>query len=118
MNRYWLKIASWVLAVLAASVWLVPAQQNAAQDKGAKQGAKQVTAVPVSNEDPPAKIPIGFTSIFNGTDLTGWHISKTNHHGATPDYHVSPGGILLGSQNPVGGGGVLLTDKKYKNVEV
>jgi hypothetical protein len=75
-------------------------------------------AVPVTNEDPPAKIPIGFTAIFNGKDLTGWHVSKTNHHGTSPDYRVAPGGILLGSQNPVGGGGVLLTDKKYKDVEV
>ena len=49
-------------------------------------------AVPVTNEDPPAKIPIGFTALFNGKDLTGWHVSKTNHHGTAPDYRVAPGG--------------------------
>lgn len=62
-------------------------------------------------------IPEGFTRIFNGTDLSGWHISKTNHHGTTPDYHVVHG-MIVGSQQPLGKGGILLTDKKYKNVEV
>ena len=71
-----------------------------------------------SNEDPLPKIPIGFTSIFNGKDLSGWHISKTNHHGTTPDYHVMHEGILVATQQPFLRGGILLTDKKYKNVEV
>jgi enterochelin esterase family protein len=63
------------------------------------------------------KVPEGFTPIFNGTDLSGWHISKTNHHGATPEFRVVHG-IIVGTQNPRGRGGILLTDKKYKNVEV
>ena len=68
------------------------------------------------------KIPAGFTPIFNGTDLTGWHVSKTNHHGTTPDYRVLHG-LIVGTQNPrdaqgIGKGGILLTDKKYRNVEV
>jgi Domain of Unknown Function (DUF1080) len=67
--------------------------------------------------DPGPKIPDGFTSIFNGKDLTGWHVSRTNHHGTTPDYHVLHG-LIVGTQNPRGKGGILLTDKKYKNVEV
>jgi len=67
---------------------------------------------------PPAMhIPEGFTPIFNGKDLTGWHISKTNHHGTTPDFHVMHG-MIVATQNPLGGGGILLTDRKYKNVEV
>jgi hypothetical protein len=78
----------------------------------------QRRGLPQSNEDPLPKIPIGFTSIFNGKDLTGWHVSKTNHHGTTPDYHVMHDGILVGTQQPFLQGGVLLTDKKYKNVEV
>ena len=44
-------------------------------------------------------IPEGFTPIFNGKDLTGWHISKTNHHGTTPDYRVLHG-IIIGNQQP------------------
>ena len=67
--------------------------------------------------DPGPKVPDGFTPIFNGKDLTGWHVSKTNHHGTTPDYHVLHG-LIVGTQNPRGKGGILLTDKKYKNVEV
>lgn len=64
-----------------------------------------------------ASIPAGFTPIFNGKDLTGWHISKTNHHGTTPDWKVE-NGVLTGTQNPPGKGGILLTDKKYRNFEV
>jgi len=63
------------------------------------------------------KIPDGFTPIFNGRDLSGWHISKTNHHGTTPDFRVVHGAIV-GTQNPREQGGILLTDKKYRNVEV
>jgi hypothetical protein len=81
------------------------------------RGGRPPQAVPQSNEDPLPKIPIGFTPIFNGKDLTGWHISKTNHHGTTPDYHVLHG-VVIGTQQPLGKGGILLTDKKYKNVEV
>jgi hypothetical protein len=66
---------------------------------------------------PPMHVPDGFTPIFNGKDLTGWHISKTNHHGITPDYHVMHG-MIVATQNPLGSGGILLTDKTYKNVEV
>jgi len=62
-------------------------------------------------------VPSGFTSIFNGRDLTGWHVSKTNHHGTTPDWHVEDG-TIVGSQNPPGQGGILLTDRKYRNFEV
>ena len=68
-------------------------------------------------DDPGPTIPEGFTPIFNGKDLTGWHVSKTNHHGTTPDYRVVNGNIV-GTQNPPGKGGILLTDKKYKNFEV
>ena len=62
-------------------------------------------------------MPEGFTPLFNGRDLTGWHISTTNHHGTTPSYRVMHG-LIVGSQNPLGQGGILLTDRKYKNVEL
>jgi lysophospholipase L1-like esterase len=64
-----------------------------------------------------ASVPQGFTPIFNGKDLSGWHISKTNHHGTTPEWKVE-NGVLTGMQNPTGKGGILLTDKRYKNFEV
>jgi hypothetical protein len=66
---------------------------------------------------PPVQVPEGFTAIFNGRDLTGWHVSKTNHHGITPNYYVDHG-MILGTQRPLGGGGIVLTDRSYKNVEV
>jgi len=68
-------------------------------------------------QPPKMNVPAGFTPIFSGKDLTGWHVSKTNHHGITPDYHVMHG-LVVGTQQPLGAGGILLTDKKYKNVEV
>jgi 3-keto-disaccharide hydrolase len=68
--------------------------------------------------DPPAvKVPDGFTPIFNGRTLAGWHVSRTNHHGRTPDFFVLHGAIVA-TQNPLGGGGILLTDKTYKNFEL
>ena len=65
---------------------------------------------------PPQKIPEGFTSLFNGVNLSGWHISHTARHGHSPDFHVAHG-MILGTQNPLGGGGLLITDKKYRNFE-
>jgi hypothetical protein len=65
----------------------------------------------------PAQIPAGFTPIFNGKDLKGWHLSRTNHHGSTPNIFVENGMIVL-KQNPFGMGGILLTDKKYKDFEL
>jgi hypothetical protein len=64
-----------------------------------------------------AQIPAGFKSIFNGRNLKGWHVSRTSHQGTTPDFRVEDG-IMIVSQRPYGQGGVLLTNKKYKNFEV
>jgi hypothetical protein len=71
----------------------------------------------VPPKDAGPQVPAGFTPIFNGTDLDGWHVSRTNHHGTTPDYRVVHG-VIVGTQSPRGKGGILLTDKKYRNVEV
>jgi hypothetical protein len=76
----------------------------------------QAPAGPEPNA-PKAPVPDGFTEIFNGTDTTGWHVSRTNHHGTMPSFRVLDG-ILIGTQDPPGKGGILLTDKKYRNVEV
>lgn len=63
------------------------------------------------------KIPAGFTPIFNGNDLTGWHTSRTSHQGTTGNFYVDNGVIIL-KQRPYGQGGVLLTNKKYRNFEL
>jgi hypothetical protein len=65
----------------------------------------------------------GYVSIFSGKDLTGWHVSaETGHSGASK--HKSGGlwvvkdGAIVGSQDIPGNGGIVITDKKYKNFEV
>lgn len=63
------------------------------------------------------KVPKGFTPIFNGKDLTGWHISKTSHHGTTGNFFVKDGDLVM-MQYPYGQGGIILTDKKYKDFEL
>jgi hypothetical protein len=62
-------------------------------------------------------IPPGFTPIFNGKDLSGWHISRINHHGATEGWRAE-NGVLTGTQDKPGHGGILLTDKKYRDFEI
>lgn len=64
-----------------------------------------------------AQLPAGFQSIFNGKDLAGWHISETNHHGNTKSWKVERG-ILTAHQDPPLIGGILLTDRAYKNFEI
>ena len=64
-----------------------------------------------------AQLPEGFTSIFNSKDLKGWHVSRSTHQGTTPNFRVEDG-IIVVTQRPYGQGGVLLTDKKYKNFEL
>jgi formylglycine-generating enzyme len=63
------------------------------------------------------QLPEGFNSIFNGKNLKGWHISRTTHQGTTPNFYVE-NGVMVVTQQPYGQGGVLLTDKKYKNFEL
>jgi hypothetical protein len=62
-------------------------------------------------------IPAGFTSIFDGKDTAGWHISQTNHHGNSQGWSVKDG-VLMATQDRPGNGGILLTDKKYRDFEV
>jgi hypothetical protein len=64
-----------------------------------------------------ASIPSGFTSIFNGHDLDGWHVSEVNAHGNTKAWTVKDG-VLMGTQSPPGNGGILLTNKKYRDFEI
>jgi hypothetical protein len=63
------------------------------------------------------RIPDGFTPLFNGKDLTGWHVSRTTHQGTTPSVTVEDGAIVM-RQRPYGQGGLLLTDRKYRNFEL
>lgn len=62
------------------------------------------------------KIPEGFTSIFDGKTPKGWHWSRTVHHGTTGITAVD-NGVLILKPHPFGQGGLLLTDKVYKDFE-
>ena len=64
------------------------------------------------------KIPPGFTPIFNGRNIDGWHISRTVHHGTTGSYTVDPDGVLVMKAQPFGQGGLLLSDRSYKDFEL
>ena len=63
------------------------------------------------------RIPPGFKPIFNGKDLSGWHISRSTHQGTTPDFHVE-NGVIICREKPYGQGGLLMTDKNYRNFEL
>lgn len=65
----------------------------------------------------PPSVPAGFTPLFNGKDTTGWHVSQTNHHGNSSGWSVKDG-VLLATQDRPGNGGILLTDKRYRDFEV
>src|SRR5512143_3603584 len=89
-----------LLTAVGAAQAPTPAQGTTAQAPAAQPGV----------QDPGPRLPDGFTPIFNGKDLTGWHVSTTNHHGTTPEFRVVHG-VIVGTQQPQGKGGILLTDK-------
>jgi hypothetical protein len=64
-----------------------------------------------------AQMPSGFKSLFNGKDLNQWHTSRTSHQGTAGNFYVENGAITL-KQHPYGQGGVLLTNKKFKDFEL
>ena len=64
-----------------------------------------------------AQVPDGFRSIFNGSNLAGWHMSLTNHHGDTKEWRVFER-ALVGKQDREGNGGILLTDESFGDFEV
>lgn len=62
-------------------------------------------------------LPDGFTPLFNGRDTEGWHWSGTVHHGTTALARVDDGVLIL-EPRPYGQGGLLLTDKVYRDFEL
>ncbi len=62
-------------------------------------------------------IPKNAKRLWNGKNLQGWHISEVNHHGNTKAWTVEDG-VLTVTQDKPGNGGILLTDKTYKNFEL
>ncbi len=58
-----------------------------------------------------------FSYIIPGPRLEGWHRSATTSHGNTAAWVVTDG-VVSGTQDKPGNGGIILTDKKYKDFEV
>jgi hypothetical protein len=123
MKHRWIGRSVIVAGAIAAASWTIAARQQAAAPPAQPQitlapGLREVPDYRKTVVEPPApKIPDGFTPIFNGKDLTGWHVSQEARHGLTPDFHVAHG-MILGTQRPLGSGGLLLTDRKYRDFEL
>jgi 3-keto-disaccharide hydrolase len=119
MRGVWLSPAVFLVTLAARAVVQAPTQQPPAQPQiQLGPGLREVPDYRKVSVEPAApQVPDGFTPIFNGKDLAGWHISTTARHGVQPDFHVSHG-MILGTQKPLGSGGLLLTDKKYRNFEL
>jgi hypothetical protein len=67
-----------------------------------------LAATACAADPPPAnELEKGFTSIFNGKDLTGWHVMDNGR------FSVKDGVIFLDK-----GGGWLRSDKQYKDFEL
>lgn len=109
------------------SVQVPLAQDDLASAKGAMDALDAVDAELVAKQRAMAQ-PVPhrfeliaaaseFKAVFNGQDLAGWHISQVNHHGNTQGWVVRDGAIT-GQQDKPGNGGILLTDRKYRNYEI
>jgi hypothetical protein len=57
------------------------------------------------------------TPLFGPGLMSRWHISEINHHGNTKAWKFE-NGVLSVTQDTPGNGGILLTNKTYKNFEV
>lgn len=66
---------------------------------------------------PPPVAPDGFRPLFNGVDLSGWHLSKSSNHGSTPLVVVRDG-MIIATQNPPGRGGLLVSDEPFADFEL
>lgn len=63
------------------------------------------------------EVPEGFTPLFDGETLQGWHVSQENHHGNSRAWSVEDG-VIVGTQDRPGNGGILLTDRSFGDFEV
>lgn len=63
----------------------------------------------------------GWTKLFDGKTLVGWHTNPERiGHGTGGRWTVEPAGVLAGEQDPPGSGngGILLTDGKFTDFEL
>lgn len=65
----------------------------------------------------------GYVPLFDGKSLDGWHVNaKSGHSGKSKNKSggawTVKDGFITGTQDEPGNGGIVVTDKKYKNFEV
>lgn len=58
-----------------------------------------------------------FTSLFDGESLAGWKVSTETGHGSGGAWDVVDG-VITGTQDTPGNGGILITDADYGDYEV
>ncbi len=66
---------------------------------------------------------LNFQALLNGKDLNGWHVSSETGHSRTSGNKtggrwVVEEGAIVGTQDIAGNGGIVLTDKKFRDFEV
>jgi hypothetical protein len=87
----------------------------------ATAGVTALTAGP--RQDKKTQDKDGYVSIFDGNSLKGWHISGQSGH-SSKSKHKSGGrwvvedGMIVGTQDIPGNGGLIITDKKYMDFEI
>ena len=65
----------------------------------------------------------GFVSIFDGKTINGWNLNAKSNHSSTSG-NKSPGrweirdGVIIGSQDIPGNGGLFMTDRTYTDFEI
>jgi hypothetical protein len=64
-----------------------------------------------------------FVPLFDGKTFTGWHASSKTGHSATSGHKtggrwVVEDGVIVGSQDIPGNGGILITDEKFGDYEI
>jgi hypothetical protein len=84
-------------------------------------GAAALPASPRQDKQPPGKD--GYVTIFDGKTLKGWHVSSQSGHSRASKNKsggkwVVEDGTIVGTQDIPGNGGLLITDKQYKDFEI
>ena len=60
---------------------------------------------------------LGLCADLDGDTLAGWHISTKSPHGTMKAWEVKDG-VITGTQDKPGNGGILLTDQQYGDFEI
>lgn len=107
MRNSTLLAAMVVILVTAGPAWPIPQAS-----KPAAPQTKAVAAAAASHAE-----SSGFVPIFDGRTLSGWHVSDKTQHG-TGGRWVVENGVIVGSQDKPGNGGIVITDAHYGDFEV